>query len=111
VVRTFDYPLPPGNTIVDVTVTAKWGSSLQDFTAPTRVFVDGVEVASCAEGERCWLQDEQWDGWSFSFAGAGVPDFAALFADGTLELSVIQDGPFLAQFTDFALTIVTEPTP
>lgn len=107
-VGTFSYSIPTGETISAATVSGTWGNSNVRTSAPNRLFVEGIEVASCdssgstgAGGLPC--VSNYSINWSFDFAPA---DFV-LLDDGLALMTAIQDNLYNIFLSNLQLSITT----
>lgn len=111
VIRSFVFLVPTGRQVEEVQISGTWGDvDSFDSTAPVELHLDGVMVAECLTSDPCWLEDGQFVDWSFSFRDQGIPDIAALFADGRAELTAVQNDVISVILSNLVLTVfVPEP--
>jgi hypothetical protein len=118
VLRTFEYGVPPGDPISDVRIQGTWGDGVFfGGSAPAEIYLEGILVAECLENQPCWdnaATEDSNGGSGFLLSDLGVdlsdPTVQALFADGSAQLTAIQNDEFSLNVSNLKLTVyVPEP--
>ena len=114
VIRTFEYDVPDG-PIEDAWLLGTWGGDVFDSSAPAEIYLEGILITECVEFDPCWQPGStvDWNGGrGFLLSSLGVdfsdPGVQADFADGSAELSVIQNDVISTHFSNLKL-YVPEP--
>jgi hypothetical protein len=100
------FMVPAGQTIVDAVFNSTLGNSIVGSTAVMNVFVNTVEVGSCASNFNPCAQFGQGP---IPFTHSFTPTELLALATGSLDLSVVQSGCCIIRLGDSALTIDTAP--
>lgn len=116
----FAFSIPKGAYVVEATISGTFGNNdvpgTTTVSAPADLFVgDGsIEVANCDDG---LTYAEPCDtgltptAWSYTFTGSNLAALSTDFADGSLDLSAVQNGPFAVNAGSLTLNIAVSPEP
>lgn len=101
------YTIPQNTQIRDVIISGSWGDVDNfDSSAAAEIYVDGVLIAECLDGEPCWLQGNGLIDWSFSFANSGIANWQDKFLDGVAEISIIQNNEISVVLSNLRVQII-----
>jgi hypothetical protein len=105
-VGTFSFAVPNGYYVTAATVTGHLGNAgyfpiSTGGTAPLQLFVDGAQVASCADDFNCNVYGG--GDFSYSFTAAELP----ALNDGSATLSYVQTGPYVVILGPTQLSVQT----
>lgn len=104
-VGTFNYVIPPGQSILWARISGQFGNSVVQSTAAQDLYLDGIKVASCA-----YLSPTCWGGgpeaWSYNFSAS---EFGVL-ADGSANFVSDQTDCCIVRLGSTTLEIQTQST-
>jgi hypothetical protein len=109
-IGTFHYAIPAGDVITGATIRGSFGNSSVNSTATSDYFAGAIQVASCdSTSDPCFNPADPSDPpetWSYIF----TPGQLAALASGSLDFSVVQNGPFEVQSGVTELDITANST-
>lgn len=96
-IGTFTFTVPTGETITNATVSGTFGNSSVNSTTLETLYLGGIQVASCSStSDPCFDPATPFDApttWSYTFNPAQL----AIFYSGSVDFTVVQNGPFQVQ--------------
>jgi hypothetical protein len=108
-VGTFEFEIPAGERIVTATLVGSFGNATAKNTAPVELFLDGLLVAHCSDGQSCTVSNLP-QAWAYIFGLSDPADFS-LLEDGSATLTALQNGGAMVRLGQTTLHIATVPEP